>query len=131
MSTGAEVNRPLRAKNVSSASGVQEKGRRVEVRAVSGAETSDEATVKVCKAEEAPELGAMCGSRPLFHHSYLLGFGPNLSLLQDVSQELHRGHVEHALLGLDEEPVLQQPLKDQTDVGGVFLGGLGENQFVI
>ena len=41
MSTVAEVNRLLRAENVSSASasGVKEKGRRVEVRAVSGAAT--------------------------------------------------------------------------------------------
>ena len=70
------------------------------------------------------------GSRPLLHHPYLLRVGPDLSLLQDVSQELHGGRVEHALLGLDEEPVLQQPLKDQTDVGGVFLGGPGDQNVV-
>ena len=39
MSTGADVNRLLRDENARSASGVQEKGRRVEVRAVSGAAT--------------------------------------------------------------------------------------------
>ena len=39
MSTGAEVNRLFRVKKASSASGVQEKGRRVNVRAVRGATT--------------------------------------------------------------------------------------------
>ena len=94
-------------------------------------ETSDEATVEIGESEEAPELGTIRGSHSLLHHPYFLRVGPNLSLLQDVSQELHGGRVEHALLGLDEEPVLQQPLKDQTDVGGVFLGGPGEDQDVI
>ena len=92
--------------------GVEEKGRRVEVRAVSGArdpaESSDEAMVEIRKAEETPELGAIRGSRPLLHRPYLLRVGPDLSLLQDVSQELHGGRVEHALLGFDEEPVLQR-----------------------
>ena len=122
MSTGAEVNRLLRAENASSASGVEEKAWRGGEWGRDLAETSDDATIKMCKSEEPPELGTI----PLLHRPYLLRVGPNLSLLQDVSQELHGGLVEHAFLGFNEEPVLQQPLKDQLDVGGVFLGGPGE-----
>ena len=111
MSTGAEVNRLFRAEKASSASGVQEKGWRIDVRAVRGAATppaepSDKPTVKIGESEEASELGAISGSRPLLHHPYLLGVGPDLPLLQNVAQELHGGCVEHALLSLDEEPVL-------------------------
>ena len=77
------------------------------------------------------ELGAVSGSCPLFHRPQLLRVSSHLSLLQDVAEELHRGGVEHALLGLHEDPVFQQSLEDQTDVGGVFLGGRGKNLFVI
>ena len=90
------------------------------------AEAADEASVKVSKPKETSELGAVSGPRPLFHHPHLIGVSSHLSLLQDVAEELHRGCVEHALLGLHEEPVLQQSLEDQTDVGGVFLRGRGK-----
>ena len=46
-STGAEVNRLLRAENALSASGVQEKGRRVDVKAVIGAATRLKPRIKL------------------------------------------------------------------------------------
>ena len=54
------------------------------------------------------ELRAVRGSRPLLHSPHLLWVGSHLSLLHDVAEEFHGGGVEHALLGLNEEPVFQQ-----------------------
>ena len=112
MSTGADVNRLLRVKKASS-EGRGEGSKR-------GGDPA-EASVKVSKPKETLELGAVSGPCPLFHRPHLLGVSSHLSLLQDVAEELHRGSAEHTLLGLHIEPVLQQSLEDQTDVGGVFL----------
>ena len=129
MSTGAEVNRLLRTENASLAS--RGPGEGTKGRGESGqwgrdpAEASDKAAVHLSEPKEPPKLGAVSGSRPLLHHLHLL-LGSDLPLLQDVPEELHGGRVEHALLGLDEEPVLQQLLQDQTNVMLVLFGGLAE-----
>ena len=95
------------------------------------AEAADEASIEICESQETSELCAVRWSRPLFHRPHLLRVGSHLSLLQDVAEEFHGGGVEHALLGLDEEPVLQQPLEDQADVGRVFFGVLGKNENIV
>ena len=71
------------------------------------------------------------GSRPLLHRPHLLGVGSHLSLLHDLAEEFHGGGVEHALLGLNKEPVLQQSLEDQADVSSMFLRGPGKNKDII
>ena len=86
------------------------------------AEAADEALVEVCESQETSEL---------FHRPHLLRIGSHLSLLHDVAEEFHGGGVEHELLGLNEEPVLQQSLEDQADVGSVFFGGPGKHQNVV
>ena len=85
-------------------------------------EAANEASVGVRKAQEALELRAVSGSRPLLHRPHLLGVGSHLSLLHDVAKEFHGGGVEHALLGLHEEPGLQQSFRS------MFLGGSGKTQ---
>jgi len=44
----------------------------------------------------------------------------HLPALEYVAKEGHRKHVEFALLRLDEEAVLQEPLKNSTDMLFVF-----------
>ena len=95
------------------------------------AESSDKPTVKIGESEEAPDLGAISGSWPLLYRPYLPGVGPDLPLLQNVTQELHGDCVEQALLRLDEEPVLQQSLKDQTNMFGMLLGGPGKDAYIV
>ena len=95
------------------------------------AEAVNEASVEVHESQEASELSAVRRLRPLLHCPHLLGVGSHLSLLHDVAEEFQGGGVEHVLLGLYEEPILQQSLEDQADVCSMFLGGPGKHKDVI
>ena len=87
--------------------------------------------VKIHKAQELPELGAVGGPLPLRHHPDLLGVGPDAPLLQEMAKEFHGCSVEHALLGLNKQPVFEQSVEYLADMASMFLGSPGKHQDVI
>jgi len=70
----------------------------------------------MCEPQKLLELLSGGRHRPIRYCLNLPGVLPNLTLLNEDSQELYRSDVELTFLRLNEELILQQSLQDQADM---------------
>ncbi len=79
-------------------------------------EILDETTIEVSKPQKSLKLLHRQGKRPLLDCCYLPMVHLNILLADDVTEELYSGAMELALLQLEVEMVLAEPLEDLCQV---------------
>jgi hypothetical protein len=66
--------------------------------------------------------------KPIHHCFHLSRIHLNIALSNDISHKDDRRAVELTLLGFHKQLVLQETLKDLSDMEYMFLGRLGKNR---
>jgi hypothetical protein len=96
-----------------------------------GAVTANETVVEVSKTQETLQLHPGCWLRPIHLCFHLSRIHLVISLSDDISQERDCRAVELTLLGFHKQLVLQEALKDLSDMKNMFLGRPGKKQDVV
>lgn len=93
--------------------------------------TPDEAAIEVGEPQEMLQLHPGCRQGPIHHRTHLPGIHLGIASGDDVPQKGDGGAMELAFLCLDKQLVLQEALKNLSDVEHMFLGEAGEDKDVI
>ena len=94
------------------------------------AEAVDETPIKPGESQEPPEFGPIAWLGPLQHRLGLFRIGEDVTPLHNEAQELHRRGVEHALLRIEKQTVLEEASQDPTDMLLMIMEGAGKHQDV-
>lgn len=92
---------------------------------------SQKSPVEISKTPKTLKLLDRAGWRPVDHSSYLLGVHLYTALRHDVPKEGELRNVKLTLLGLHEQVISEESLKNLADMLDVFNHGLGEDEDVI
>ena len=93
-----------------------------------GAVTPDKEAIE---PQEALELHPVSRVGPIHHRSHLLGIYLHTPCGEDETQKRDGGMLELTLLCFYKQLVLQEELKNLSDVEHMFLSGTGEDEDVI
>ncbi len=95
------------------------------------AEILDEVAIEMSKSQESLKLLYRLGNRPLCDGCHLPLVHLNSLLANDVAEELHSGAMEFALLQLEVQMVLAEPLKDLLNVVAMVGQVPGVDEYII